>query len=139
MPHDIVKITAALNAYPWTAGTFSMHQGDHAVYCAVGLLLRYAGVPQAEIECAGPGLWDRYHELLESEYGITQPATIYNIIHANDSAHSHEEAIEQVQFVLEGGNIAELLHTRQAVAEVLAAAARQSQEDDGDACGALIG
>ena len=139
MPHDIVKITAALNAYPWTIGTLSMRRGDHGVYCAVGLLLRYAGVPQAEIECAGPRLWDRYHELLESEYGITEPATITNIIHANDSARSHEEAIEQVQFVLDGGNLAELLRGRFPIAGMLAATAPQKLEDDGGACGALVG
>lgn len=139
MARDIMKITAALNAYPWTRGTFSVREGDNAVYCAVGLLLRYAGVPQAEIACAGPTgvLWDRFHELFESEYGITEPATIDDIIRANDSALSHDEAIEQVQFVLNGGNLRERLRARHA--EMSAAAARQKLEDDGNACGALVG
>jgi len=110
MTCDIVKITAALNAYPWTRGAYSMRQGDNAVYCAVGLLLRFAGVPQADIACAGHsgGIWARYHEILESEYGITEPAMIHSIIQANDSATSHDEAIEQVQFVVDGGDLVEL-------------------------------
>lgn len=124
MPLDIVKITAALNAYPWTRGTLSMLDGGVPLYCAVGLLLRYAGVPQAEIECAGSSAlaWSRHRELLESEYGIIEFETICNIVCANDSATSHEEAIEQVQFVLDGGNITERLRAR-AAAEALAAEA----------------
>ena len=141
MALDIVKITAALNAYPWTRGTFSMRYGGSAAYCAVGLLLRYAGVAQSEIECPGTSsvVWDRYRALLESEYGIPDMATITNIVYANDVATSHEQAIEQVQFVLDGGNIAELLRARQAAAEATAAKGRQALEDDGGGCGALVG
>ena len=140
MALDIVKITAALNAYPWMRGAYSMRDSGAAMYCAVGLLLRYAGVAQAEIECAGaPHMWGRYRELLESEYGITELATIINIIQANDSAASHEEAIEQVQFVLAGGDIGRRLRDCQVAADVLAETARQSIEDDGNACGALVG
>src|SRR5689334_10693847 len=66
MPLDIMKITAALNAYPWTSGALSMRDGESASYCAVGLLLRFAGVPQAEIEgaCSAHVVLDRYRELL---------------------------------------------------------------------------
>ena len=139
MALDIMKITAALNAYPWTPGTFSMRDAGVPRYCAVGLLLRYAGVPQVEIECAGSSLvWTRFHELLESEYGISELTTIMEIIGANDSATSHEEAIEQVQFVLAGGNIAERLRAR-AAAEALAAEVRTSIGDEGSDCGALVG
>jgi len=138
MPLDMMKITAALNAYPWTIGALSRRDGGSASYCAVGLLLRYAGVPQAEIECGGPQLvvLHRYRELLESEYGITELKTIRSIIGANDSAASHEQAIEQVQFVLDGGSIAELF-ARQAASRVAEAPA--SVEDDDSCCGALVG
>ena len=141
MPLDIVKITAALNAYPWTRGAFSVRYGGSAAYCAVGLLLRYAGVAQAEIECPGASsvVWGRYREILESEYGIPDMETITNIVYANDSATSHEQAIEQVQFVLDGGNIAELLGARRAAAKALAAKGQRSLEDDGGGCGALVG
>jgi hypothetical protein len=141
MPLDIGKITAALNAYPWTSGTLTMRDGGSALYCALGLLLRYAGVPQPEIERAGPSqvVLDRYRALLEAEYGITELATIDNIIQANDSASSQAEAIEQVQFVLEGGNIAERLRARHAAAKALDAEARRNLEDDGSGCGALVG
>ena len=139
MPLDIMKITAALNAYPWTSGALSMRDGGSASYCAVGLLLRYAGVPQAEIEGAGSAhvVLDRYRELLQSEYGITELETIGNIIHANDSAASHEQAIEQVQFVLDGGSMAELFARQGGIPVVAEAPA--SVEDDDSGCGALVG
>lgn len=139
MPLDIAKITAALNAYPWTRGAYSVRDIGSASYCAVGLLLRYAGIAQAEIECSGPPnvMLARYRELLEREYGITELATITQIIRANDFATSHEQAIEWVQSVLEGGSIEDLVRIR-AAGEALATEVR-SLEDDGSGCGALVG
>ena len=142
MALDIMRITAALNAYPWTRGTLTYRTGEAADYCAVGLLLRYAGVSQSEIECARDAgtVWARYRELLESEYGITGLTTICDIIMANDSAPTHAEAIEQVQFVLEGGDLNEKLRARRAAAkEAKAVAALLGLEDDGGGCGAVVG
>ena len=140
MSLDMVRITAALNAYPWTSGALTMRDGDNAWYCSVGLLLRYAGVAQAEIECAGLPhvLMARYGELLESEYGITEVETITAIIHANDLAASHEKAIEQVQFVLAGVSIAELFAS-QAGVQMLSAEDSPIVEDEDGGCGALVG
>jgi len=140
MALDIMRITAALNAYPWTRGVLTYRNEVAANYCAVGLLLRYAGVPQSEIECANDAttaVWTRYRELLEAEYGITTVATIHGIICANDSAATHEEAIAQVQFVLDGGNLGEPRTRRAAAAEALAEAQRDL-EDDASGCGALL-
>ena len=138
MPLDIAKITAALNAYPWMRGAYSIRGIGGASYCAVGLLLRYAGVAQNEIACSvSPhDILARYRELLECEYGITDPTTIIQIILANDAATTHEQAIEWVQSVLDGGNLADLVRDRDA-AERLAAEAR-SLEDGGSCSGALV-
>src|SRR5690348_417 len=104
MAPDLTKITAALNAYPWIAGALTARHPLGVEYCAIGLLLRYSGVPQREIECAGNaiGVWEQYRGLLESEYGIGDFGTVRAIIIANDSSSTHEEAIEQVQRVLTG-------------------------------------
>lgn len=140
MSLDMVKITAALNAYPWTSGRYSVRDGGSARYCAVGLLLRYAGVAQAEIECAGPlhVVVARYGDLLKSEYGISDMVKLFEIVCANDSATSHERAIEQVQFVLGGGRNGDQVARDRAAAEALAAEVCQAFEDEGGACGALI-
>jgi hypothetical protein len=142
MALDIMRITAALNAYPWTRGALTHRNEVAADYCAVGLLLRYAGVTQSEIAYThdSTSVWARYRDLLEAEYGITEFETIGNIIRANDTATSHEEAIEQVQFVLDGGDLTEHVHSRQAAAlEALGVVVRRGDDDDGTGCGAVSG
>ena len=112
MSLDLVRITAALNAYPWTAGTLTHRAESAPRYCAVGLLLRFAGVPQERIACAmgERQLWAAYEELLRFEYGIPDSKTISAIMMANDSARTQEEAIERVQAVLSGdGDSASML------------------------------
>ena len=140
MALNTMRITAALNAYPWTRGMLTHRNNAAADYCAVGLLLRYAGVPQSEIECAHDSVtvWERYGELLNSEYGISAFVTVRDIIFANDSAATHEEAIEQVQFVLDGGDLVERSLARRAAAVEALAAARCDPEDDADGRGALL-
>jgi hypothetical protein len=107
MAVDLLRITAALNAYPWIAGTLTARSPDGPRYCAMGLLLRYAGVPQDHMACAAGELemWDRYGELLRADYGIECRETVRAIILANDSARSHAQAIERVQAVLAGGGL----------------------------------
>jgi hypothetical protein len=141
MALDIMRITAALNAYPWIPGTLTAGPQSAANYCALGMLLRYAGVAQSEIASTrgADAVWARYRELLESEYGITEFATIGNIITANDFAPTHEEAIKNVQIVLEGGDVGEVIRARQAAAiEAHAAAARKGLEDDAGGCAAIL-
>lgn len=106
MPADLMKITAALNAYPWTAGTLTRRDGGGTPrYCALGLLLRYAGVARDQLACAqhSSETWTRHRRLLQSEYGISDYATVCAIIVANDTASSHEQAIARVQQVLGDG------------------------------------
>ena len=102
MTLDLTRITAALNAYPWTAGTLIYRGESSPRYCAVGLLLRYAGVSQERIACAmgETEVWTAHEELLRCEYGVPDSMTLRAIIVANDSARTHEEAIQRVQAVL---------------------------------------
>jgi hypothetical protein len=145
MPVHLDRVAAALSAYPWTPGTLTTAVAAPR-YCAVGALLRYAGVAQDHIACAdGPGgaggrLWLRYGRLLAAEYGIDGPATIGLIMAANDTARSHAEATERVLGVLSGalnsGAIARLAAGAAGQKAAADAAAAWGQEPDDDA-GAL--
>ena len=102
MPLDLPRIAAALNAYPWTTGTLTYRadEASRASYCALGALLRYAGVAQEHIACAqeagDPAVWELYGVLLREEYGIPDQTTTHLIMGANDGAFSHEEAVARV-------------------------------------------
>ena len=107
MSLDLPRIAAALNAYPWTTGTLT-HRPDEeasgASYCALGALLRYAGVAQEHIACAqevgDPAVWELYGLLLREEYGIPDHTTTHLIMGANDGAFSQEDAIARVMRAL---------------------------------------
>jgi hypothetical protein len=100
MTPDLMRIEAALNAYPWTPGTLTTGARDPR-YCAVGILLRYAGVAREHLGCAvlwnSRRLWEMYGALLLQEYGIPNEHTMIAIMAANDSARSHGEAIDRVR------------------------------------------
>ncbi|MFN2567294.1 MAG: hypothetical protein ABR499_20045 [Gemmatimonadaceae bacterium] len=106
MPLDLPRIAAALNAYPWTPGRLTADGRMAPTYCAIGALLRYAGVAQDHIACAqtpsGVNLWSTYGPLLQSEYGIADKWTVRRVMAANDSASSQAEAIDRVLGVLTG-------------------------------------
>ncbi|MFN2567103.1 MAG: hypothetical protein ABR499_19060 [Gemmatimonadaceae bacterium] len=106
MPLNLPRIAAALNAYPWMPGRLTRSGRTAPTYCAIGALLRYAGVAQDHIACAeGPSgvhLWAVYGQLLESEYGIPDMKTAKRVMAANDSASSQAEAIERVLGALTG-------------------------------------
>ena len=132
---DLMRITAALNAYPWTAGTLIYRGESSPRYCAVGLLLRYAGVPQERIACAMGEMevWAAHEELLRCEYGVQDAITLRAIIVANDSARTHEEAIQRVQDVLSvDGDSASMLRRARAFVELPVAppVPKESGEDD---------
>jgi hypothetical protein len=103
MPVNVPRIVAALNAYPWTTGCLTERRRSAPTYCAIGALLRYAGVAQDHIASArGPRVWSLYGTLLRSEYGIPDARTMGNVMVANDTASSQAEAIERVLGVLTG-------------------------------------
>jgi alcohol dehydrogenase class IV len=133
MPVHLDRVAAALNAYPWTPGTLT-HRADGAPrYCAVGALLRYAGVAQDHIACvsgtAGAhDLWHLYGALLKAEYGIANAGVARLIMAANDSAASQAEAIERVLWVVVAG-----ARDRGAVMRLDAAAADPEAAEPGQA------
>jgi hypothetical protein len=106
MPLNLPRIAAALNAYPWTPGHLTKRGRTAPTYCAIGALLRYAGVAQEHIACVSNSpvgsFWTLYGPLLHSEYGIPDERTAWRVIEANDSADSQAEAIERVLGVLAG-------------------------------------
>jgi hypothetical protein len=68
-----------------------------ASYCAVGALLRYAGVPRAQIRNAMMVSLDEvYGPLLRARYGIAGDDTLLAMMAANDGADSRAEAIWRV-------------------------------------------
>src|SRR5918912_486146 len=86
MTPDLMRIAASLNAYPWTAGTLTAIDNAAPRYCALGLLLRYAGVPQEHLASADEGeLWKQYGDILRLEYGIPNEQTAFSIMAANDT------------------------------------------------------
>ncbi len=112
MSLNLPKIAAALNAYPWTPGCLTSRDRKVPTYCAIGAMLRYAGVAQDHIASAqGPDFWGLYGPLLRSEYGIPDAETALTVMAANDSADSQAEAIERVLGVLTGAlNLGALMH-----------------------------
>ena len=104
MTPNLMRIEAALNAYPWTTGTFTARNGSEVRYCAIGMLLRYAGVTESHIDLAcNRGVvefWSYYRPLLERDYGISGPEQVHAIMVANDGATSHDEAVRRVRWVL---------------------------------------
>jgi len=103
MSLNLPRIAAALNAYPWTPGRLTSRQEMVPTYCAIGAMLRYAGVAQDHIAHAhGRDFWERYGPLLQSEYGIPDEETAAHVMAANDTASSHGQAIERVLYVLTG-------------------------------------
>jgi hypothetical protein len=93
MPRHLHEITAAMNAYAWTR--HGPVQGpDHAPsYCAIGALLRHAGVPHDRIMEASIGcLTGAYDPLLSAKYGISGADTVMRIMRMNDGAQSKADA-----------------------------------------------
>ena len=89
MPVYLDRVAAALNAYPWTPGTLTRRADGTPRYCAVGALLRYAGVAEDHIACvsgtAGShDLWHPYGALLTAEYGIANARVARLVMAAND-------------------------------------------------------
>ena len=142
MSANLSKITAALNAYPWTPGTLTRREEGVPRYCAVGLLLRYAGVPEDQLYSCD--VWTRHRTVLQAEYGIEDAHTVALIVAANDSALSHAEAIERVQSVLSGeSTLADLAREgfgTESLIDLPGTGARRPEDraDDGGAAPALL-
>lgn len=67
-------IADALNAYPWTRGRLIAWAADEPAYCALGSMLRAAGISPTEItradsEPAHP-FWDKWGPLFYAEWSM---------------------------------------------------------------------
>ena len=102
---NLDRIAAALNAYPWARGCLTSMAGDVPRYCAVGGLLRYAGVSFDDIRQSSgspSAVWRAFSEALHDEYAIDDAQTLRFIMIANDSSPSRDVAIARVLGVLDG-------------------------------------
>ena len=102
---NLRKIAEALNAYPWTTGQLTNSIESAQSYCAVGALLRYAGVPRdrmADIGSNAEQLDSAYGFVLQTEYGISGADTLREIMAANDTAGSRGAAAGRVLGLLSG-------------------------------------
>jgi hypothetical protein len=103
MPRNLQAITAAMNAYHWTQGQMSEGPDHAASYCAIGALLRYAGVPRARIANGTVvSLAEVYGPLLRAKYGILGADILRAIMAANDGAQSRAEATWRVLGLVAG-------------------------------------
>jgi hypothetical protein len=103
MSRNLQAVTAAMNAYPWTRGHLSEGPDHAASYCAIGALLRYAGVPRARIANGTEVfLAEVYGPLLRAKYGISAAHTVLGIMAANDGAESRGEATWRVLGLVAG-------------------------------------
>jgi hypothetical protein len=97
MPRSLLAVADALNAYAWTRGTLTDGPEHASRYCAVGALLRYAGVPRDRIANGTDVSLDSiFGPLLRAKYGISGAETLRGIMAANDGAQSQAEAIWRV-------------------------------------------
>jgi hypothetical protein len=102
MPRHLHEITAAINAYAWTTDG-PVRGPEHAPsYCAIGALLRHAGVPHDRIlEATVASLSGAYDSLLQDKYGITAEKVL-GIIAVNGGAQSRADAIWRVLGLVSG-------------------------------------
>jgi hypothetical protein len=103
MPRHLHEITAAMNAYAWTRHGPVQGPDQAPSYCALGALLRHAGVPHARIfEATIGSLTGAYDPLLRAKYGISGADTVLRIVRVNDGAQSRADAIWRVLGLVSG-------------------------------------
>ncbi|MGH7526896.1 MAG: DUF6197 family protein, partial [Gemmatimonadales bacterium] len=93
---NLRAVADALNAYPWTRGHLITWSADVPAYCALGAMLRAAGIAPAEITRADDTpahlFWQGWGPLLRTEYGIPGLSSAHRIVSLNDAARSRAEA-----------------------------------------------
>lgn len=93
---NLRAVADALNAYPWTRGRLIVWAADVPAYCALGAMLRAAGVVPTEIARAdrtpGQPFWEGWGALLEKKYGLPNLYSAHRIVTLNDAARSRAEA-----------------------------------------------
>lgn len=103
MPRHLHEISVAMNAYAWTRHGPVQGPDRAPSYCAIGALLRHAGVPHERImEATIVSLTGAYDSLLKAKYGISGAGAVLRIIAANDEARSQADATWRVLGLVSG-------------------------------------
>jgi hypothetical protein len=103
MPRYLHEVAAAMNAYEWTKHGPVQGSEDAPSYCAIGALLRHAGVPHGCImQAAMASLDGEYDSLLKAKYGISDAGTVLRIILTNGEARSRADATWRVLGLVSG-------------------------------------
>jgi len=98
----MVAVASALSAYPWTRFWLIRWRDVHEEprYCAMGALLRFAGVHPDDIVLAdllgAIDFWKQWGPLLSSEYGVPGFQSAHRIVTLNDSATTQAEATGKI-------------------------------------------
>jgi hypothetical protein len=103
MPRHLHEIIAAMNAYAWTRHGPVQGPAHAPSYCAIGALLRHAGVPHDRImEATIASLTGADDSLLKAKYGISDAGVVLRIITGNDQARSGADATWRVLGLVSG-------------------------------------
>jgi hypothetical protein len=103
MPRHLHEIAAAMNAYEWTTDGPVQGPAHAPSYCAIGALLRHAGVPhECIVQAASASLAGECDPLLKAKYGISDPDTVFRIILTNGQARSRADATWRVLGLVSG-------------------------------------
>jgi hypothetical protein len=99
-PDSECRAIVALNLYPWARGALTRGDAEERANCAIGAMLRYAGVDERRIV----NLSDLVPHvgLLRESYGIPTATAYRSIMRANDTSCSREEAVSRVLRILSG-------------------------------------
>ena len=94
---NLRAVADAVLEHPWTRGHLITWFADVPAYCALGAMLRAAGVAPAQIARAD-GLdahtfWDEWGPVLEKRYGLPNLHSAHRIVTLNDAARSRAEAV----------------------------------------------
>ncbi len=91
-----------MDAYSWTRHGPVQGPAHAPSYCAIGALLRHAGVPHDGIFLGtAAALAGEYDSLLHAKYGVSG-ADVLRIIWANDEAQSRADATWRVLGLVSG-------------------------------------
>lgn len=93
---NLRAVADAVLEHPWTRGHLITWFADVPAYCALGAMLRAAGVAPAQIARA-EGLdahtfWNEWGPVLEKRYGLPNLHSAHRIVTLNDAARSRAEA-----------------------------------------------
>lgn len=89
---ELARIDTALHSYEWNKLAWSRprHGGGYS-HCAVGMLLRDAGVDPEALTRVGTDVWERFGPLLRREYGLPGPEAVDQLVAVNSHYDSREE------------------------------------------------